>query len=95
MNNHSPKIEKSYTNEKVISEKLKIFSEKDREDNLEKIRRIILESAMEQFIKENELNKINDFNENLKKSIPLFLIKDKKRYCLGLSEKFSKSLYYI
>ena len=65
MNNHSPKIEKSYTNEKVISEKLKIFSEKDREDNLEKIRRIILESAMEQFIKENELNKINDFNENL------------------------------
>ena len=37
----------------IISEKLKNFSEKNREENLEKIRQIMMEGAMEQMQQES------------------------------------------
>merc|ERR1711957_158094 len=45
MQSNAPKIE---YNEMIVSEKLQNFSEKNREENLEKIRFMMMDSAMEQ-----------------------------------------------
>ena len=50
MQSNAPKIE---YNEMIVSEKLQNFSEKNREENLEKIRFMMMDSAMEQVNMEN------------------------------------------
>ena len=56
MNNHTPKKDIN-VNDLLVSEKLKNFSEKNREDNLEKIRKMMVESAIEQELKEDDMIK--------------------------------------
>merc|ERR1719362_2584055 len=43
-------------NDIIVSEKLRVFSEKDREQNIEKMRKIMIESALEQIIEEKDFN---------------------------------------
>ena len=52
MNGYTP-VEKLEYNDTMVSEKLKNFSEKNREENLEKIRQIMMEGAMEQLLLES------------------------------------------
>ena len=70
MKSHSPKIE---YNEMVVSEKLQNFSEKNREETLEKIRKIMMESAMAQVVDEDVYNSFaNDSGDKYEEKNDVF-----------------------
>ena len=68
MENRAPKIDKlEKNNDLLVVEKLKIFSEKDKEKNLEKIRHMMIDSAMEQ-ARNNSAENSEELRNNQEKS---------------------------